>query len=804
MTTLAEAERVATESAVQFNVDAMLMYGWVADANRHVRHVSNSLHRWIRERRSWCTAEANRLLEDIHAGRDVRIEAFLQSLLDPESERGTGELVGRYMARLEELVSDPAQVDSSLPEDEGPYQVLVQYHRPRGEKQPLAGARFVRDSATLLASVRNAERVDVVVVAIAKRHEGWWRVEGFQGQLQEAWLRVSRRIVDGNRAAGLALMARNLSHNIGSHALYWVASELGRDVEQRRFLTYMQERMELLAGWAIGMPLPPIVRTIRGVVDDFEATSLLLNNISRSEGVSRVALELSGYEGEAVFFGGVLGVHAFYSILENCIRDSAKHSSSARGNAPLKMHVVATALDRFIQIDIRDETTSYAGCGEVLRRDVERLRLSHDNGELDEQHWGIKERFICASILRGLRPEGIQPKGVTSPKDPWLGTLEKNERRILELAQVGNHCAWRFYLPRRTAEILLVTNRRPAVVPSDVTVQTTAQFATAVKSPIGILAPFVVLDGIPATAGSPRSLVAQLPHHTYVRGEAAQLPFTEVNDPPDELSPASLLRLSAHRLAAEMPRLILGINQDEARGQLQLTPRDSDARVLVVLDSELDSVLTDLHLEAPEEKFAVIKRHQGSVYPQLNRGFEDPLRHSIEYFEIYDPGGHLQTAVHDMQENAARAAYRLLEAALTKILILDERLDLGLEDRKHRARLSLRGITVHGREFAGYASSPDPVTLEAVGEWARDAHFVMLHRGIAEKLSPRQGDAGFAPVVGTLEKYGARVVIHSGRMGLTDMPPQTKFLSLANVAAWVDREYTKVQIVDELFSLRRI
>lgn len=804
MTTVADVERRAPGRAVEFKADAMLMYGWVADANRHVRHVSNSLQRWVREHRSQA-GDANRLLDLIETSGDVRIEGFLQSLLDPESEGGTGELVGHYMDEMEQLIGEAPAFDSTQREEAQGYAISIQYHPARGKQQPLAGVRFVRDSATLLASRRNGERVDIVVVAILEPHEHRWRLEGFQGQLQEAWLRVSRRIVDGNRAAGLALMARNMSHNIGSHALHWVASEYDGNAPQRRFLTYMQERMELLAGFAIGMPLPPITRTIDAVIDDFKKTNLLLNNISRSEGVCEVTLNRSGYAGEAVFFGGVLGVHAFYSILENCIRDSAKHSHAARGDQPLTMHVVATPLERFIQIDIYDETGSFAESGQALRRDVEHLRLADDGGRLDEHHWGIKERFICASILRGIRPEGIQPSSTVRPGDPWLGTLDKNNYRILEMAEVKGNCSWRFYLPRRSADILLVTDRPPAIVPREVAVQASVQFATAVKSPVGILAPFVVLDGMPANIEDAESLAARLPHHTYVLGESAPHPFIEVNEPLTELSAASLLQRSVQRLASKPPRLILAVNEDEVRGRLALTPPDSEVPLLVIPDATLDNVLVNLHRRAPAEKFVIVKRHGRvpSLYSRLYGGLENELRKSIEYFECYGSKPILAAAVYDMREDPLRAANRLLEAALTKILILDERIDLGLE-KGIRERLALRGITVRGQEFAGYASNPDPVSLATVGDWARHAHFVMLHRGIVEKLSTQVAGKGFRAVVGMLEKHGGSVVIHSGRMGVTDMPPQTKFLSLTNVAAWVDREYSKVQIVDELFSLRRI
>jgi hypothetical protein len=48
------------------------------------------------------------------------------------------------------------------------------------------------------------------------------------------------------------------------------------------------------------------------------------------------------------------------------------------------------------------------------------------------------------------------------------------------------------------------------------------------------------------------------------------------------------------------------------------------------------------------------------------------------------------------------------------------------------------------------------------------------------------------------------VIIQSGRMGRSDMPPQTKFLSLSSVTTWIEHDHSKLQIIDELFSLRRV
>jgi hypothetical protein len=792
-----------TQERVGFDVDAMLMYGWVADKNRRVTHVSNSLRRWIRDHREEAP-DALELLDRVGEKSDVTVEKFLQSLLDPKTEKGTAAFVTEYMTKLEDKIVERDPYDRRPPAERvGPYEVLVHYHAPSKDGQPLVGARFVRDSATLLASCWNAERVDIVVVAIVEAHDGWWRVRGFQGQLQEAWLRVRNRIVDGNRAAGIALMARNMSHNIGSHALYWVASKSAE--KEKRFLTYLQARMELLAGFATKVPLSPVTSKLKDVVKGFNETKLLLDNISRSESVSSVNVELTGYRDEAIFFGGEIGMHAFYSILENCIRDSSKHAPRKReGAQTLTMRVVATPIDGFVQIDVYDDSNNYAQHGADLREAVERLRLADESGKLDPVHWGIKERFVCAAILRGLRPEDFRLQESAAPDTPLLATYLNQGRRVLEVMEVDGNCAWRFYLPRRYADVLMITGQQTPIVGDGVIVQSPEAFVVGVNSVSGITTPFVVIDDLPPTVDM-RALEGRLPHHSYVRGFDAGIKHClRIDSPLESITSTLLLRRSVQELMTEPSRLIVGVNEHESGRGLTLSMDDADGPFIVNIN-DVESTVERLYKRNPREKLLVMLRHPTTFFERLVAGAaRGSEHHSIGHFEIYSVRHYLEAAVLDLGKHRERASLRLLEAALTKILIIDERLDVDLGGKPGAVRgcLALRGVTVRGSEFAGHATLSDRKTADDVRQWAKGFHFLMLHWGVAEKL---KGKDEVADVIKILEQGGTRVVIHSGRAAaITGEMPLTKFLSLANVARWINQDYSKLEIVDELFPMRGV
>lgn len=802
MTTMAMAA-----PQVAFDVDAMLMYGWVADAEGRVTYVSNSLRRWIRGHRL-VTPAANVLLDQILNGTgSVMLADLIRSLLDPATEEGTPALIEQYMEKLVRRLAERKVAEAPITERAGDYTVRLEYQGPVGDEKPLIGARFVRDSASLMVSRWNGERVDVVVVGIVEQHDGWWRIKGFQGQLQEAWLRVATKVTDGNRAGGIALMARNLSHNIGSHALYWIAAE--EDVEQKMFLNYLQVRMELLAGFATSMPLSPVTANVAEVVSRFASMKLLLNNICRSESVEDIQVEYKG-EGnlEAVFFGGEVGIHAFYSIIENCVRDSSKFAPRDSGWASsMVIHVDAKQVDGFVQIDVYDDAGNYAEHGPIIAESLRRIRISDARGRLIPESWGIKERFVCAAMLRGYRPEEFPLQETATDETPTIGESRFDLRRVLAMENVKGNCSWRFYLPCRAAEVLLVTDQPPAATPDGVLVQGFRAFEKAAQSPTGITSPFVVLDRMPA-GDHDESLEARLPWRTYVRDDPRESRFLRIDYPVESLSPRLLLERSVRALRDRPFLLIIAADAFEQAGELQIDEEYRDLPLVIVDDQHLRSRITELRTKYRDEDFIVFKRHaHGPAEEDEFLRVAPSLR--VEHYETYTQNVVLTAAVRNVGTDRIRACYRLLEAAFTRILIIDERLDLTLDARPDclkRQSLLLKGIEVRGGQFAGHATREDAVRIADLPSWVVGFHVVILHRGIVDKLvvDPRSGFPTTAQIVERLESHGARVIIHSGRMGLGDLPDRTKFLSLANVTTWIDHNSAKLQIIDELFNLRRV
>jgi len=187
------------------------------------------------------------------------------------------------------------------------------------------------------------------------------------------------------RSAISAIMSRNGSHNIGSHVIYNVIKEIDElNIQDNKYLfKYLQQRMDFVAQISTGW-VPDWTSSswlIKEILKGFCEQAHLLNFIARSEGLAACS-EKKKKEFRPVFHsiykpvrngngklkliaefdfssedsqnsredsdsgethskrgilsddillaipGGIIGFHAFYTLLENFIRNSAKHGFS--------------------------------------------------------------------------------------------------------------------------------------------------------------------------------------------------------------------------------------------------------------------------------------------------------------------------------------------------------------------------------------------------------------------------------------------------------------------------------------------
>lgn len=299
------------------------------------------------------------------------------------------------------------------------------------------------------------------------------------------------------RSAVSAIMGRNMSHNIGSHVIARQIGQVKNDLDVPRkdgldhresFLGYLQRRMDFLAEiatsdqsyWeqplALGATLDVLNfqkqmeliggKEKEGVPDG--SKPILLSLITGKDRLDASVI-LASEEAHKLLFscpGGEVGAHALYVILENIIRNSARHNSSQwesrgldRDCLQLNIYVedavpandcpedANTEAKDLIAITVVDVRTEISGSKSDLVATQNAIFSLEEAGFLNEdntpvtQFWGLREMQVCANYLRSMALTELESPALCSfqpiKATVWTDHLSKKD-----------YLAYRFYLKR--------------------------------------------------------------------------------------------------------------------------------------------------------------------------------------------------------------------------------------------------------------------------------------------------------------------------------------------------------------------
>jgi hypothetical protein len=277
-------------------------------------------------------------------------------------------------------------------------------------------------------------------------------------------------------SAKTSIVGRNMSHNLGSHVLYYLRHQFKSDIDVLNsllynikltktdddivsvslindkgtqelsfqqlelpflkgigtFLGYLQERQDFIA--AISNDYFPSFSNQNFkdfIIDNFtkdkkalrhkpqtpQEENILLKYLAKSENLQVEIL----FQGEDLsqtiknqqlytyivdIPGGILGRQAFFAILENIIRNSAKHGDIKDKNTPLKININIEDDSEFFKIKIHDYLESKEEVVNYINRSLKK-ELIDENFKLNEDNKGIKEILISSLFLRGYKISDI-------------------------------------------------------------------------------------------------------------------------------------------------------------------------------------------------------------------------------------------------------------------------------------------------------------------------------------------------------------------------------------------------------------
>lgn len=218
----------------------------------------------------------------------------------------------------------------------------------------------------------------------------------------------------GTRAAVAAIMGRNMSHNIGSHVLSRLSEYKDNELEtgtkkSKALFIYLQRRMDFIAQISTTSPSWTVDIKWGEILEDFKEQTYLLDNIAKFKNLDSKSIKIT-YENNdkdkyVAIPTGLVGCHAFYSILENVIRNSAKYGYVKDG---LEFNILLKDYDNeYFEVCITDN------CKNANYKLVDNLNnmfkenLIDNEGGLSGTFWGIKEEKISSSYLRLIAAENI-------------------------------------------------------------------------------------------------------------------------------------------------------------------------------------------------------------------------------------------------------------------------------------------------------------------------------------------------------------------------------------------------------------
>jgi len=280
------------------------------------------------------------------------------------------------------------------------------------------------------------------------------------------WSEKNKRdlINHSTKSAIAAIMSRNGSHNIGSHVIAAVGNNVNDVPDDQQLFKYIQQRLDFIATVTTEFPnWSQPMWFVKDVMRRFYMQRHLLNYIASADGlrayepqgdddaenqnsgrlVVKVRVKVKkdkdnefveavnptdkAQEGkiagdaQVAIPGGIIGQHAFYTILENIIRNSAKHGckvSNGSANCEITIDLEDDKKKDYVVITIWDNVSNVKGkygekkkLPDFLNSLLKQSFINRDSGELIKENWGLAEMKIAAGFLSGAAQSDISADG---------------------------------------------------------------------------------------------------------------------------------------------------------------------------------------------------------------------------------------------------------------------------------------------------------------------------------------------------------------------------------------------------------
>lgn len=659
------------------------------------------------------------------------------------------------------------------------------------------------------------------------------------------------------KAAISQVMARNMSHNIGSHVMnrltngikleaiktveggsygpaFALSKEEGGIFHQLAFYNhYVKCRMDYLSDITFGTPVMHTNKKVVGeLFKELDKVRFLLDYVP--------GLSTFKYKIEILFAGrqmidsgdiavaipnDLLGCQAFYNILENVIRNTAKHNAQKRGTTVFTIDInnvscslppalahegrLSDEIRTLYSVEIYDDcvlegdkefsgpqeqaqlteyVSDYNSCNPnvidlnarvsnvdwLVYRQNEKINQSvlQENNQLRTSSLGLIEMQASAAYLRKLDSAAIEDKGyIVDYNDKFYNS--KGNINILKAFSKDGRLGYRFFLGKPT-EILIVGNFEPNIradewLKAGVWVREEASFKTELENGYVYNHPFVLYERSESIAALLEAYKTCLPMRQI-----------DISDKKESLEKI----LKSTQSVEGLEEWVWALRWDQIKGTIENVNVITSYHASYHSQPNTYNVGFVSHAAGWKSRETERKTNLVQYLEPLSSNAAAKLpNHSgtVELHTYLDPGKPYLTTV---------AKMKIFESATTKILVLDERIQRFSDDN-----YQAYGAAIPNKNIFAYSNVviPDRMVLQLdadnftpeliegienfiLGNLA-ECDFLLVHYSILERM---YGEISVINENLSLWSESIRVVVTSGRGKPAELPSaQVCFVNLS-------------------------
>jgi len=639
-----------------------------------------------------------------------------------------------------------------------------------------------------------------------------------------------------------AVTTRNMAHHVGSHILAHTDNELAIrylreeiypdnfDEEIGKFHEYLRTKTHLLADMISSNPVSSVNRWLkREIIAHFNEQEILKRYVSGTNitDVSLDFIDKYGTQSEDILIqvpNGDLGGHAFYMIVTNMIRNVAKYEPTAsldmlqitarvvptpddlrRAGKKIDKHtLVGPATPRGYQILLHDNVPrKFKKLKELVTTLNENLDYGQRNlgNNIRSSGWGLMEMSVAAAYLRkkGLIRAEIYRNGT---KEILLTEEEKKKKpkEAPDTRTVGLYVlAYRIYL-KKPRSILMITRQEERLLRKP-------EWAT--ERGLRIMTENETLDNEREIYSHDFVLAFDEKTRNRIEKKVKRFPLRWLKF----LAEGDISRFQGFFYSDDGPAFISRIWRIWLAGYAERKQMSADKFKLLVFLSDHQPVLPVEVRNTPENLLIY------DLHGELAKSLTTQQLRRFGFYQSFGslcPTGRLlnnRTKSSEAEEQILQS--QLIEAAITSILILDERIQRQSLERGHGSNRHIQALANMGIHL------PDPtlneVDLNAVNDGKQAAEwlllmlnktkvdFVVLHLGLLESWLGSDISRINAWIKQSIDDidYRPQIIIISGRGRHTSFPKHFCYQPASSISEYVvSGPPSKYHLVQTLFSSR--